>query len=75
MSGLGYYELRLNGRRVGDRVLDPGWTDYSKRVLYSTYDVTAQLKPGRNAVGAMLGRGWYDPLPLNMWGGSTSAST
>jgi alpha-L-rhamnosidase len=34
VSGLGYYELRLNGRRVGDRVLDPGWTDYSKRVLY-----------------------------------------
>jgi alpha-L-rhamnosidase len=46
VSGLGYYELRLNGQRVGDQVLDPGWTTYSKRVLYSTYDVTDQLKRG-----------------------------
>jgi alpha-L-rhamnosidase len=67
-SGLGYYELRLNGERVGDHVLDPGWTSYSKRVLYSTYDVTAQLKRGRNAVGLMLGNGWFNPLPLRMWG-------
>jgi alpha-L-rhamnosidase len=68
ISGLGYYELRLNGQRVGDHVLDPGWTDYSKRVLYSTYDVTAQVKAGRNAVGIMLGNGWYNPLPLSFWG-------
>ncbi|MBN2508289.1 MAG: family 78 glycoside hydrolase catalytic domain [Verrucomicrobia bacterium] len=68
VSGLGYYELRLNGERVGDHVLDPGWTDYSKRVLYSTYDVTAQLVRGRNAVGVMLGNGWFQPLPLAMWG-------
>jgi len=68
VSGLGYYELRLNGERVGDRVLDPGWAAYSKRVPYSTYDVTAQLKLGRNAVGIMLGNGWYNPLPLRFWG-------
>jgi alpha-L-rhamnosidase len=68
VSGLGYYELRLNGAKVGDQVLDPGWTSYSKRVLYSTYDVTAQLKRGTNAVGIMLGNGWFDPLPLRMWG-------
>jgi len=68
VSGLGYYELRLNGRRVGDQVLDPGWTTYSKRVLYSTYDVTQQLQRGRNAVGIMLGNGWYHPLPLGLWG-------
>lgn len=67
VSGLGYYELRLNGERVGDHVLDPGWTSYSQRVLYSTYDVTAQLKRGRNAVGLMLGNGWFNPLPLRMW--------
>ncbi|HWQ91994.1 MAG TPA: family 78 glycoside hydrolase catalytic domain, partial [Clostridia bacterium] len=67
-SGLGYYELRLNGERVGDHVLDPGWTSYSKRVLYSTYDVTRQLKRGANAVGIMLGNGWFNPLPLPMWG-------
>ena len=68
VSGLGYYELRLNGQRVGDQVLDPGWTAYSKRVLYSTYDVTEQLKQGRNALGVMLGNGWFNPLPLRLWG-------
>jgi len=68
ISGLGYYELRLNGRRVGDHVLDPGWTTYSKRVLYSTYDVTAQLQRGPNALGVMLGNGWFNPLPLRLWG-------
>jgi alpha-L-rhamnosidase len=68
VSGLGYYELRLNGQRVGDQVLDPGWTAYAKRVLYSTYDVTDQLKRGQNALGVMLGNGWFDPLPLRLWG-------
>jgi alpha-L-rhamnosidase len=67
-SGLGYYELRLNGQRVGDSVLDPGWTTYSKRVLYSAYDVTDQLKRGRNALGVMLGNGWFNPLPLRLFG-------
>ncbi len=66
VSGLGYYELHLNGAKVGDHVLDPGWTSYAKRVLYSTYDVTAQLKPGRNAVGIMLGNGWFNPYPVAM---------
>ncbi len=68
VSGLGYYELHLNGKRVGDHELDPGWTTYSKRVLYSTYDVTDQLQRGRNALGVMLGNGWFNPLPLRMWG-------
>ncbi|HTE20539.1 MAG TPA: family 78 glycoside hydrolase catalytic domain, partial [Armatimonadota bacterium] len=67
VSGLGYYELRINGARVGDQVLDPGWTTYSRRVLYSTYDVTSLLRRGRNALGMMLGNGWYNPLPLRMW--------
>jgi alpha-L-rhamnosidase len=68
VSGLGYYELRLNGRRVGDQVLDPGWTTYSNRVLYSCYDVTDQLRRGTNALGVMLGNGWFNPLPLRMFG-------
>ena len=59
ISGLGYYELHLNGRRVGNHVLDPGWTDYKKRVLYATYDVTRLLRKGKNAIGVMLGQGWY----------------
>ncbi len=58
-TALGVYELRLNGRRVGDHVLAPDWTDYRKRVRYQEYDVTALLRPGANVVGAMVGNGWY----------------
>jgi len=68
ITGLGYYEASLNGRRVGDHVLDPGWTTYGKRVFYSTYDVTQELRQGRNCLGVMAGNGWYNPLPLRMWG-------
>ncbi len=57
--GLGNYELRLNGEKVGDRALDPGWTMYEKRVLYSTYNVTDDIAPGDNAVGLILGNGRY----------------
>jgi alpha-L-rhamnosidase len=67
VSGLGYYELFLNGRRVGENVLDPAWTNYAKRVLYSTYDVTGLLQSGQNAVGMMVGNGWWNPLPLPMF--------
>ena len=59
ISGHGWYELYLNGRRVGDHVLDPATSDYTQRVLYVTYDVPAQLQQGANAVGAVLGNGWY----------------
>jgi alpha-L-rhamnosidase len=68
VTGLGYYEAFLNGRRIGDHVLDPGWTDYWKRVYYSTYDVTGLLRKGENALGVMVGNGWFNPLPLRMWG-------
>ena len=68
IAGLGYYEATLNGARVGDQVLEPGWTCYSKRVLYSTYDVTRQLAQGENCLGVTVGNGWYNPLPLRMWG-------
>ena len=59
VSALGLYELRLNGRRVGDHVLAPEWTDYHKRIQYQTYDVTDLVRQGDNAVGACLGDGWY----------------
>jgi alpha-L-rhamnosidase len=68
LTGLGYYEATMNGNRIGDHLLDPGWTNYSKRVYYSTYDVTGQLQKGDNCLGVMLGNGWYNPLPLRMWG-------
>jgi alpha-L-rhamnosidase len=59
ISGLGLSELYINGRRVGDHVLSPGLTDYPRRVFYVTHDVTAFLRIGRNAVGALLGNGRY----------------
>jgi alpha-L-rhamnosidase len=68
ITGLGYYEASMNGNRIGDHLLDPGWTDYFKRVYYSTYDVTDQLQEGGNCLGVALGNGWYNPLPLRMWG-------
>jgi len=59
ICGLGYYELSINGKKVGDTSLCPGWTDYNKRVLYDTYDITDFLKSGRNAIGVQLGEGWF----------------
>lgn len=58
-SALGLYELRINGFRVGDHLLTPEWTDYRKRVQYQTYDVTALLQQGENAIAALVGNGWY----------------
>ena len=55
----GLYELEVNGRRVGDERFTPGWTSYGKRLQYQTYDVTALLRTGDNAIGATLGDGWY----------------
>jgi len=63
ICGLGFYELYINGRRVGNHVLDPATTDYDKRLLYVPYDVTHLLKPGRNAVGVILGNGWFCEPP------------
>jgi len=60
ICGLGYYELRINGKKAGDHVLDPGYTTYDQRVLYATYDVTNLLTQGQNAVGVMLGKGWSE---------------
>jgi len=68
ISGLGYYEAYLNGHRIGNQVLDPGWTSYQERVLYAVYDVTDYLSEGLNMAGIMLGNGWYNPLPLRFWG-------
>ncbi len=61
-SGLGQDELRLNGRKVGDDELTPGWSDYRKTVYYDAYDVTSLLHAGPNALGVMLGNGMYRVL-------------
>jgi alpha-L-rhamnosidase len=58
-TSLGLYELTLNGTRVGDALLTPGWTSYNKRLQYQTYDITSMLNSGENALGAMLGCGWF----------------
>ncbi len=59
-TALGFYQLYINGKRVGDDFFTPGWTDYNKRIYYQTYDVTDLLKPGAgNAIGAILAEGWY----------------
>ena len=59
IAGVGYYELHINGARIGSSVLDPAWTTYEKRVLYATYDVTPYVQSGANAIGVMLGQGWF----------------
>ena len=59
VSALGLYELRLNGQRVGQDLLTPGFTNYKKRLQYQAYDVTALVIDGNNAVGAILGDGWF----------------
>ena len=58
-TALGLYELYINGSRVSDQLFTPGWTSYNKRLQYQTYDVTEMLKDGNNAIGAVLGNGWY----------------
>lgn len=59
VSARGVYELRVNGERVGDAELPPGWTDYHRRIHYQTYDVSDLVLKGENVVGAVLGDGWW----------------
>jgi hypothetical protein len=63
ISGLGQYELSVNGNKIGDYLLSPGWTNYRKTILYDTYDVTQQVKTGNNAIGILLGNGMYNIQP------------
>lgn len=60
ITGLGHYEASINGRKVGNGFLTPGWTNYDKTVLYNIYDVTSQLRQGENAIGVMVGNGFYN---------------
>ena len=58
-TALGTYELELDGHRVGDAYFRPGWTSYKKILQYQTYDVTAAMTPGKHALGAIVGDGWF----------------
>ncbi len=59
ITALGLYHAEINGIKIGNQLFTPGWTSYNKRLQYQTYDVTDLLKNGRNAVGVILGDGWY----------------
>ncbi|RDL31187.1 Six-hairpin glycosidase [Venustampulla echinocandica] len=59
ITSYGVYEARINGVRVGDHVLAPGWTSYNHRLCYQTFDVTDLMRVGENAVGVEVGEGWY----------------
>lgn len=59
ISALGLYEAHINGQRVGDQHMAPGWTSYHHRVQYQTYDVTKMLKPGQNVISVEVAEGWY----------------
>jgi alpha-L-rhamnosidase len=64
----GYYELFINGKKVKDRLMDPGQTDFDKRILYNTDEVSSLLKQGKNAIGVHLGSGWYDEnIAFSRW--------
>ncbi len=68
VAGLGLCLPSLNGKRLEDHIFDPPWTDFDKRVLFRTHGVTAKLTEGDNCLGLSLGNGWFNPLPLRMWG-------
>ncbi|MDB6057427.1 MAG: Alpha-rhamnosidase, partial [Verrucomicrobiales bacterium] len=67
ICGLGYYELHVNGKKIGDHLLDPGYTRYDKRDLYVTYDVTDDIQRGKNAIGVILGNGWFNVQTRAVW--------
>jgi alpha-L-rhamnosidase len=63
----GLYELSINGQRIGDHRLDPMYTRFDRRTLYVTYDVTEHLRQGGNAIGVLLGNGWYNHQSTAVW--------
>ncbi len=63
----GLYELYLNGEKIGDHRMDPAYTRYDRRTLYVTHDVTARLQKGANAIGVLLGNGWYNLQSTAVW--------
>lgn len=67
IAAAGLYELYINGHRIGDHRLDPIYTRFDRRNLYLTHDVTAQIKNGENAIGVLLGNGWYNHQSTAVW--------
>ncbi len=67
ISGMGYYEAYLNAQKIGDNMLDPGFTTYRKQAMYTVHDITALVKKDGNTMGIMLGNGWWNPLPFKFF--------
>ncbi len=67
ISATGYYEMFINGERVGKNYLDPGYTNFSKRILYVAHDITGLLNTGKNEIAAVLGNGWYNEQAVAVW--------
>lgn len=68
ITAAGYFKAFINGNGIEENVLDPAWTDFSKRIYYSEYDVTSSIQEGDNCLGVSLGNGFYNPLPMRKWG-------
>ncbi|MCK0156468.1 glycoside hydrolase family 78 protein [Cellulophaga sp. F20128] len=68
ITSAGYYQATINGEPIGKNILDPAWTNFSKRIYFSEYDITAQITKNANCLGVSLGNGFYNPLPLRKWG-------
>lgn len=67
IAAAGLYELYINGQKIGNHRLDPMYTRFDRRTLYVTYDVTAQIAAGKNAIGVLLGNGWYNHQSTAVW--------
>jgi len=67
IAGLGYSIAYINGQRVGDHMLDMPWTQFGKQIMYNTFDINQLLRKGENAIGVMLGNGWYNPMPIKLF--------
>jgi alpha-L-rhamnosidase len=68
ITAAGYYQASINGITLDQNYCDPAWTDFSKRVYYTEYDITNKINSGENCIGVTLGNGFYNPLPLKFWG-------
>ncbi|MDZ7608371.1 MAG: alpha-L-rhamnosidase N-terminal domain-containing protein [Cyclobacteriaceae bacterium] len=67
VAAAGLYELSINGQRIGDHRLDPMYTRYDRRTLYVTHDITENVRQGGNAIGVLLGNGWYNHQSTAVW--------
>lgn len=68
ISGVGFYVMYINGKRMGDELLSPAFSAYDQRVYYQAYDVASYLEKGENRVEILLGNGWFNEQQENAWG-------